>query len=331
MGISISRRAFITGTAASVTTASGIAAYALLPGSQKKQKDVDSFWAAYGQVIYEKNPGLEKRLYIFGQEHRFGGINSSDTTSLVQRDMYRLGEYLVKKKEVRIFVAEGINYNPFSREESVHKELVRMQIEREFSSGIVQKLDSMTDVQIHNILKSNFNSSSAPVLLSLAYETTPHKLILRGGDDKFFYDIAGFYIEKLIFGTEQKERDKVMQGLNYTSEARSAKMLQYAAKIVEEEQVSRKDLRPQACVSIGLAHIDEMIEFIEKDTAIIPAVDRMPSLDIPLNLTKTGFGVTIVKPNSLLDNYWKTIEEIAHLRCKPYPKAETMRITKPCA
>ena len=93
--------------------------------------------------------------------------------------------------------------------------------------------------------------------------------------------------------------------LEYLQKCRSAAILQGIPAVLEQANRRGHGAPASAMLTIGLAHLGDIIEFIESGAIHIPAMRTgetdLPAVQVPLALFKNPTGITVIVPHSLLE------------------------------
>ncbi len=238
----------------------------------------------YGRVIYQKNQDATNQIFIIGQSHRSGlnGKNGQHTVQ-AQMEIYRIGEWLIRQKKVELLLPEG-----FFQKGVVHNDAPG----RLFANYVPDTLD--TD-RLRSLLQDTRQFVSADTLLSAQYP-----IRLGQVEDEKLYQTVSQLMRKL--GNQNEELDRAyFEELNDYQRKRTAIMLQNIPFAVESV-FQRGDIENKhAIFTIGMAHIADILEFLDTKTRKIAGNDDLhfsPAFD----LREEGYGVTVILPKSLAEN-----------------------------
>ena len=242
----------------------------------------------YGKVIYRINENSPKQLYIIGISHRDPetGRNGS-TTIQTQADIFRIGEWLHRNRELQLLLPEGY----FSAAETCPPVLAQDSSSRLDSYLLRQKLaDESRFVNAEMLLKENCRLRVSQV------------------EDRSIYDAVFQSLRNLkTTGTAQSSPQERLAQLQYLQEVRTAVLLQKIPAIIDNELNNGRIHNQSAMFTIGLNHLQDIVRYFENNAIQInsPEASRMQPADpytAELNLLKTGFGVTIIIPRTLADD-----------------------------
>ena len=238
----------------------------------------------YGRVVYQKNQDAKNQIFIIGQSHRSGvnGKNGQDTVQ-AQMEIYRIGEWLIRQKNVELLLPEGF-----------------------FQNGIVQNSgqgrsyandapDSLDSDHLRSLLQDTRRFVSADTLLSSHYP-----IRLGQVEDEELYQVVSYLVRKL--GNRNEDVNQAfIEELNDYQRKRTAIMLQNIPFAVETEYQRGDMENKHAIFTIGMAHIADIIEILH-DKSIKGAVINDLLLSPAFDLLEESYGVTVILPRSLAED-----------------------------
>lgn len=241
----------------------------------------------YGKVIYRINQDSPKQLYIIGISHRDPetGRNGS-TTIRTQTDIFRIGEWLHRNRELQLLLPEGY----FTAAETCPPALSNGSSNRLDSYLLQQKLaDESRFVNAEMLLKENCRLHVSQV------------------EDRNIYDAVFRSLRNLkADGAAQSSPQERLAQLQYLQEVRTAVLLQKIPSIIDRELNDGRIHNQSAMFTIGLNHLQDIVRYFQNNAIHINSPDaarvQPANLTAELNLLKTGFGVTIIIPRTLADD-----------------------------
>lgn len=246
----------------------------------------------FGDIVFQTPGHSDRQVFIIGHSHRSArtGANGSHTVR-AQAEVYRLGEWLIQRENVRLLLPEGF----FRRQPEVTPVPAAFGAE-EVSKGqildhqtLVERLsDTSVFVNADILLKSNYRIRLQQVESDEIYQSVNEFLRLM--------DQASGTI--VIPGKQELE-------LDYLQEIRSAAILQNIPEVIEKEFQQGTIAERKALFTIGMAHVDEIVRFLREGRIDIKApqsaADRQ-DLQAILKLAEAGYGVTVILPRSLVED-----------------------------
>jgi hypothetical protein len=246
-----------------------------------------------GEVIYRVNTEQANQIYIVAQSHRSSFVGRSNViTEQVQAEIFRIGEWLIRNRDVELLLPEGYFRGPSVKDVSPAEPLL---VEAELSSRI-QTLDDQTLI---STLADSSRFVNAGMLLH-----TYMGIKLQQVEDKELYLRAKNLLGQLMQLPESDD-DLILNTLDYQQKKRSAVILKNIPQILEEEYNNRSISNKNVMLAIGLVHVDEMIDFITNSKIEINALafsDENCDCDRyveSLNYLTEHFGITVILPRSL--------------------------------
>jgi hypothetical protein len=246
----------------------------------------------YGKVVFHKRGDAQKQIYILGQNHRSpltGG--NGDKTLQAQMEIYRIGEWLIRNRQVELLLPEGFFGGNAQDEETRDlriasasgEHLRRMSIDNAVLRDILG--DSRAFTNAASLLKSNFG-----VKLSQA-------------EDECLYGAVADSFRQLT-GQEGTAGSELSTRLSCFQERRTAAMLQKIPAVVEREFQGGSIQGKNAIFIIGMAHVAEIVQFLENESiALTPSREELVrSAPCELELLKENYGVTVILPHSLAED-----------------------------
>jgi hypothetical protein len=278
-----------------------VCTFALLSGVPAMAEHVDSAMSRpvipqeFGQVIYQKHGDRPKQIFIIGQSHRSAATGANGThTVRAQAEIYRIGEWLIHQENVRLLLPEGY----FRREPQ--RSPVRL---ASGESPVMLQGAILDNETLHAKLADTSVFVNADILLRNNYN-----IRLQQVEDEGIYRGVREFMR-----VAQERRNALPAGftreLHYLQEIRTAAMLQNIPAVIEEE--FRQGMIPErrAMFTIGMAHLNETIQFLQDETIHVAAppagtasYDAYKDYTDILNLLEAGYGVTIILPRTLADD-----------------------------
>jgi hypothetical protein len=243
----------------------------------------------YGQVIYHKDGNRDSHLFIIFQSHRNAGNGSNGpNTVAVQSEIYRIGEWLIRHENVGLLLPEG-----YFNQRSQHSSVQPASFRRGRSGAQRHFLD---DATLKKVLQDTSRFINADRLLMESYGIRLQQV----EDQDLYHSILDF----LFRPSRQQGLDEREIGiLSYMQEKRSAGMLQAIPAAIDRELRQGGIIQRKAIFTIGLAHLNEMIRFLQEGKIEIYSPLLQEIVDQgPLKLLDADYGITIIIPRSLAED-----------------------------
>jgi hypothetical protein len=239
-----------------------------------------------GEVIFHA-PGEEgKHLYIIGHSHRsaLSGANGNHTVR-AQAEVFRIGELLIRQENIRLLLPEGF----FKKNPSVAIQKVA------YSDLAGLTLDNQT---LEAKLSDTNVFINADILLKSSFP-----IQLQQVEDSEIYRSVGQAL-RLASQADSTTAPLVDMELSYLQEIRSAAMLQNAPAAIEREFELGNIENRRAIFTIGMAHVDEIVRFLQDGRIEVkaPSLPNYQDLNAVLELVRQGYGVTVILPRTLMDD-----------------------------
>ncbi len=257
--------------------------------------DESALPTAYGEVIFRHNELSPKQLFIIGMGHRsFLSRQNGSNTSKTQAEVFRIGEWLNRHKNLQLILPEGFfraaadnNEASFAQMGDVHFDLESQLFDAQI---LEQKLsDNSCYVNAEMLLIENYMMRAQQV------------------EDMHLYDAVSSRLARLEESSDDSNDPLSLQfELNSLQELRTATMLQNIPGIIESEFRQGNIKKRFALLTIGLAHINEIIRFVDENRIEISSPDNLPGQRgdylSDVNLVREGFGITIIIPRTLAED-----------------------------
>lgn len=240
----------------------------------------------YGKVIYRINENSPKQLYIIGISHRNAETGKNGNTTIrTQADIFRIGEWLNRNRELQLLLPEGY----FTAGETCPPTLPGPSPGQLDNRLLQQKLaDESRFVNAEMLLRENCQMHVSQV------------------EDRGIYDAVYSSLLSLQANDAAQSPNERLARLQYLQELRTAVLLQKIPSIIEGEHNNGQIHNQSAMFTIGLNHIQDIVRYFQNNAIRLdtPAAARMQAVhvDSELNLLKMGYGVTIILPRTLADD-----------------------------
>ncbi len=238
----------------------------------------------YGRVVYQKNQHAKNQIFIIGQSHRSGanGKNGQHTVQ-TQMEIYRIGEWLIRQKNVEILLPEGFFQRGTVQNDAQDRPLAN------YAPG------TLNSERLRSLLQETRRFVSADTLLSAQYP-----IRLGQVEDEELYQTVSRLMQKL--GNQNEDLNRAFfSELDDYQKKRTAIMLQNIPFAVESVFQKGDIENKHAIFTIGMAHIADIIESFHVKNGKSAGND--PLLSSPaFDLLDEGYGVTVILPNSLVED-----------------------------
>lgn len=271
----------------------------------------------YGRIVFQIRPEAPNQIYIVGQLHEHPFTEEADQETIeTQRDIYRVGERLIKERGLELVVLESL-YRDTSYED-LNEALRRF-------GKILQRGNVLNAMKVDNHLErildtevEGISSPEGPRLLQASagyWLASTHKLRVVGAEDAKLHSLAleaaklvvrtgrlaAQRVEEARIGKYRLGQVTILNPYDHLNQLRTAYILHNTPLVMEREQAAKHISRQQALVVIGADHIRDCIRFVRNDYLKVLAYPGsiVPPLDQPLGYAQAGYGVTVIMPRTI--------------------------------
>jgi hypothetical protein len=240
--------------------------------------------AEYGEIVYQKNGHCPQQIFIVGQSHRSAltGLAGSDTVK-IQTEIYRIGEWLIREKNVGLLLPEGF-FQRTPNENVSLAEAARETIRLDNQTLVAELSDTRRFVNADMLLNTSYNIPLGQV-----------------EDEQLYRDIR-----LLLREARQENSLSVLSKLAGLQDERTAALLQNIPEVVEEAFRTGRIDNLRAMFTIGLAHVGEIINILQNGSLRLPpaksGLAEGEMSETTLKLLDQGYGVTVIIPRTLAEN-----------------------------
>jgi len=235
-----------------------------------------------GEIVYRKNGKSSVQVFIIVNSHRSSGTGENGPgTVQAQVETFRIGEWLIGQEQIALLLPEGF----FGREATTPP--VPGAPGRLAGEELAAELtDTSAFVNAELLLHRNYGIGLQQIEDRALYRQTRDRL--RTG----------------LTGAARLEPG-FAAGLDYLQKRRLAAMLQNVPEAIAGEYRLGRIARPKAMLTIGLAHLADLIGYLETGRIQLPVPatedQGVESLNAELELVRQEMGVTVIVPRTLCD------------------------------
>lgn len=236
-----------------------------------------------GRVVYRVGGDAPVQLFIVANSHRsvISGANGADILQ-AQVETFRIGEWLIRNGQIGLLLPESF----FGQRQDVAP-----------AAAGQTPLDSAT---LMRRLGDSVTFVNAELLLHEQYG-----IDLRQVEDRELYRHAQQLLHAGLTSAACLDPSFSTRLANL-QKRRSAALLQGVPAALAQLSPPESGTAPGALMTIGLAHLGDILEFLESGTVCIPAPPagdvELPAVQAQLTLRASPVGITVIVPRSLLDN-----------------------------
>lgn len=248
--------------------------------------DVD-FPQKFGEIVYQTNADASSQIYIIANGHRSAirGVNAAHTVQ-AQVETFRIGEWLINQNRIELLLPEGF----FGK------------MEEPTTGG-----DTISNLLDGKVLQDALEDTSLFVNAELLLHQN-YGIFLDQIEDRSLYLYTREHLRSNL-ESEGRLSNVVKRDLVYLQKLRTASILQSVPAVIETAYQQGRISSPNAMLTIGLSHLDDIIHFLEVGEISIDALHTItrdfPAMESELELLKKQFGVTVIVPRTLVEQrHW---------------------------
>jgi hypothetical protein len=237
--------------------------------------------ATLGEIVYQTKVAASSHIFIIVNAHRSAitGANAGDSVQ-AQIETFRIGEWLIRQNRIELLLPEGF-FGQMGKADVV--------------GGETRLLDRQT---LEDSLEDTSMFMNAELLLHNNYgiglEQVEDRQLYRRARERLR---ASLEVQTGIVQANSAE-------LDYLQKLRTATILQSAPAVIESVYQEGRIAAPNAMLTIGLSHLDDIIAFLEAGEVSIATkptdATNFPALGSELELLKKQVGVTVIVPPILV-------------------------------
>ena len=232
-----------------------------------------------GRVVYRQNPTSPVQIFIVADSHRSAvtGANGKVTVE-AQLETFRIGQWLIGQRQVDLLLPEGyFGQTP------------------ETPPPAAPGLPDTATLQARLADPANF--VNAELLLHRHFG-----IPMRQVEDRGLYRRTRQWLRDGLGGSALLSPGYA-RTLDYLQRRRLAAILQQAPTAIEAAFQQGRIATPRAMLTIGLAHLEDLVQTLRRGAIHIPAPQpdnaALPPLDEVLQLAHRNCGVAVIVPAAL--------------------------------
>lgn len=227
-----------------------------------------------GDIVFHSNAVGASRVYIIANSHRsaYSGRNGENTLQ-AQIETYRIGEWLINNAQVELLLPEGFFGGRGKAGSGKSKSIDCVELNKRLA-------DSTTFVNAELLLYENFDIGLQQVEDQPLYQHIRDQLRLAQQPRNLL--------------SERFARD-----LETLQKRRTAVILENIPQAFEAAVQQAETAAPAAMLTIGLAHLDDLVRFLESGKIDVDQLHTFPALQNELKVLKGNICVTVIVPRSL--------------------------------
>ncbi|OEU64763.1 MAG: hypothetical protein BA863_15870 [Desulfovibrio sp. S3730MH75] len=251
-------------------------------GPQLASDDEIDFPEQLGEIVYQTQTAAASRIYIIANGHR-SAINGANAVKTLQAQVetFRIGEWLINQNRIEMLLPEGF----FGEMGS--------------TSAIDANKNLFDGQRLQDALADTSHFVNAELLLHKNYGIGLEQVENR----KLYHDVRDRLSSSLKPGAKILLLNRE---LTYLQKLRTASMLQSAPAVIETAYQQGRIAAPNAMLTIGLSHLEDIISFLEAGeigmTGLHTTSIAFPPQNTELELLKKQVGVTVIVPRILISH-----------------------------
>lgn len=254
----------------------------LLGGTNLRAESIIELPSELGTVVYQTQGNNAAQLFIIANSHRstISGANG-DATLQAQVETFQICEWLIRRQQVALLFPEGF----FGRRTAINPTAVPDEwLDSATLTSWLADTSSFVNAEI--LLHEQYGINLQQVEDRELYQNVRDALLASRGDDPHQGLLLNSQIESL-----QKRR--------------SAAILQRATALSQSSSLG-SDVPKSSILTIGLAHLGDILEFIASGE-VQPLANDIAGVTfsyapVSSNPDNRSVGITVIVPHSLLES-----------------------------
>ncbi len=235
----------------------------------------------YGEIVYQTDETAPANIYIIANAHRSAITGKNSAASLqAQLETFRIGEWLINRKQVELLLPEGFF--------GTLADTSPLRLSDNFLDTRVLQ-DSLSDTSVF---------TNAELLLHENYG-----IGLTQVEDRALYSQTRDRLHTSLAANTSLTAP-VHRELAYLQKRRTATILQSVPAVVESARKQGTISAPNAMLTIGLSHLEDVIEFLKQGeisfSGLQTATRDYPPHNSNLELLERQLNVTVIVPRTLV-------------------------------
>lgn len=236
------------------------------------------FPVEFGEIVYQTPETNGPRIYIIANGHR-SAVSGAGNAAVVesQIETFRIGEWLINQSRIELLLPEGF-FGEWPGK----------------SSDTQRNVD---DTSLRTRLADRSVFVNAELLLHERFG-----IGLNQVEDRALYRQARDLL-RISMSSSSLISSEVHNELEYLQKLRTINLLKKAPEVVDAALKNGLISAPNAMVTIGLAHLDDLIAYLEADeiklAELTTPAQVYPRQQEKLELSNREIGITVIVPKSL--------------------------------
>ncbi len=238
----------------------------------------------FGEIVYQTKTAAVSNIYIIANGHRsaISGANSAETLQ-AQIETFQIGEWLINQRRIDLLLPEGF-FGTMAA--TTANALNKGQLDNQSLQNALTDTSQFVNAEL--LLHENYGIGLGQIEDRKLYRHTRERLR------------ASLQSETWLPSVNNSE-------LAYLQRLRTATILQAAPLAIETAYRQGRISAPNAMLTIGLSHLDDIIAFLKagKINLTSPHTDT-PDLPVPaseLELLRKQVNVTVIVPRILISKH----------------------------
>jgi len=248
------------------------------PAAPKNRIDLPEI---FGEIVYQTE-AADSNIYIIANGHR-SAMSGSSTAEILQSQVetFRIGEWLINQSRISLLLPEGF----FG--------------EMPAKGGSPRTRNVLDNLTLQAALNDSSKFVNAELLLYKNYGIGLNQV----EDRQLYRQTRDRLHTSLNPGTALSSANRVE--LAYLQKLRTITLLQAAPAVVNSAYKEGKIATPNAMLTIGLSHLDDLIAFLRAGEVNIESLHtstvNFPARQSALELLKRQVCITVIVPRTLVN------------------------------
>ncbi len=254
----------------------------LLGGAKLRAEAIVDLPSEFGSVVYQTRSNAPAQLFIIANSHRsiISGANG-DATLQAQVETFQICEWLIRRRSVAMLLPEGF-----------------------FGSRTTTRPDTVPDEWLDSATLTSWLADTSSFVNAEILLHEQYGINLQQVEDRELYQ----NVRDALLGSQG---DDTSQGVTLHGQIEALQKRRTIAILKRATALSQSgglgsDVPKSSILTIGLAHLGDILEFIASGEVQPPANDmagaNLSFVPVSSKPDKRAVGITVIVPHSLLES-----------------------------